>query len=261
MNVKPLRNITCADADGIREFIRKTVRDAKAKGAVVGISGGVDSAVVAKLCADALGGENVLCVFMPTSVTPVGDFMLTKDICKEWGTRYTAVSVQSAVDAFSGMLLTGKEAPLEKGNIMARCRMIVLYDKAKKEDYLVMGTTNRSETLMGYMTKFGDGAEDAAPMFNLYKTQVWELAKLIGIPKEIIDKVPTAGLWEGQTDESEMGITYHELDIVLNAMEQGMSDTEISTISGTSEKKIAEIRSQTITMAHKYKPVTVPPRA
>ena len=171
MAFKELHKITRADADSLTAFIKESVEKAHAKGAVVGISGGVDSAVVAKLCADALGGENVLCVFMPTAVTPGEDYVQTKAMCKSWNIRYKAISIQSAVDAFSGMLLTGKEAPLEKGNIMARCRMIVLYDKAKKEDYLVIGTTNRSELLMGYMTKFGDGAEDVMPMYNPYKTQ------------------------------------------------------------------------------------------
>ena len=171
MAFKELHKITRADADSLTAFIKESVEKAHAKGAVVGISGGVDSAVVAKLCADALGGENVLCVFMPTAVTPGEDYVQTKAMCKSWNIRYKAISIQSAVDAFSGMLLTGKEAPLEKGNIMARCRMIVLYDKAKKEDYLVIGTTNRSELLMGYMTKFGDGADNVIPMYNLYKPQ------------------------------------------------------------------------------------------
>lgn len=240
MAFKELHKITRADADSLTAFIKESVEKAHAKGAVVGISGGVDSAVVAKLCADALGGENVLCVFMPTAVTPGEDYVQTKAMCKSWNIRYKAISIQSAVDAFSGMLLTGKEAPLEKGNIMARCRMIVLYDKAKKEDYLVIGTTNRSELLMGYMTKFGDGAEDVMPMYNLYKTQVWEMAKVVGVPDEIIEKVPTAGLWEGQTDESEMGITYLDLDKALNVMEQGGSDADMAAAANISEAKAKE---------------------
>ena len=162
------------------------------------------------------------------------------------------------MDAFSGMLLTGKEAPLEKGNIMARCRMIVLYDKAKKEDYLVIGTTNRSELLMGYMTKFGDGAEDVMPMYNLYKTQVWEMAKVVGVPDEIIEKVPTAGLWEGQTDESEMGITYLDLDKALNVMEQGGSDADMAAAANISEAKAKELRDQVGRMMHKHSPAMIP---
>lgn len=253
-----LRDVTEKDAEVLREFIRDSVEKAGAKGAVIGISGGVDSAVVAKLCADALGGDNVLCVFMPTATTPAADYRQTRDMCREWSVRYTTVDIQSAVDAFTGMLLTGKEAPLEKGNIMARCRMIVLYDKAKKEDYLVVGTTNRSELLMGYMTKFGDGAEDIMPMAGIYKTQVWQLASIIGVPQEIIDKVPTAGLWEGQTDESEMGITYHDLDLVLNAMEHGADDAKAAAAGGVSVEKVKELRCQISRMRHKYEQSSVP---
>ena len=258
MAFKELHKITRADADSLTAFIKESVEKAHAKGAVVGISGGVDSAVVAKLCADALGGENVLCVFMPTAVTPGEDYVQTKAMCKSWNIRYKAISIQSAVDAFSGMLLTGKEAPLEKGNIMARCRMIVLYDKAKKEDYLVIGTTNRSELLMGYMTKFGDGAKDVMPMYNLYKTQVWEMAKVVGVPDEIIEKVPTAGLWEGQTDESEMGITYLDLDKALNVMEQGGSDADMAAAANISEAKAKELRDQVGRMMHKHSPAMIP---
>jgi len=243
--------MTEEDVNVLRSFIKNAVSASGAKGAVIGISGGVDSAVVAKLCADAIGGSNVLCVFMPIAVTPAEDFVRTRKMCQAWGVRYSAINIQPAVDAFSGMLLTGKETPLERGNIVARCRMVVLYDRAKKEGYLVFGTTNRSELLMGYMTKFGDGAEDVMPMHGIFKTQVWQLAKLIGVPQEIIDKVPTAGLWEGQNDEKEMGITYRGLDIALNAMENGATDAEMASASGIRLSKAAEIRRQVACMRHK----------
>ncbi len=258
MAVVPLKKMVREDVDRLVKFIRDCVEDAGAAGVVVGISGGVDSAVVVKLCADALGGDRVLAVFMPTAFTPAEDYRHTKQMCKSWGVNYSAISIQPAVDAFSGMLLTGKEAPLEKGNIMARCRMVVLYDKAKKENSLVVGTTNRSELLMGYMTKFGDGAEDIMPMGLVYKTQVWELAELIGVPQEIIDKVPTAGLWEGQSDEEEMGITYHDLDLVLNALDQGASDAEAAEAGNISADRAAEIRRQIRAMEHKRLPAKMP---
>ena len=258
MAVVPLKNMVREDVDRLVAFIRKCVEDAGADGVVVGISGGVDSAVVVKLCADALGGDRVLAVVMPPAFTPAEDYRHTKQMCKAWGVNYSAISIQAAVDAFSGMLLTGKEAPLEKGNIMARCRMVVLYDKAKKENSLVVGTTNRSELLMGYMTKFGDGAEDIMPMALVYKTQVWELARLIGVPQEVIDKVPTAGLWEGQSDEEEMGITYHDLDRALNAFDQGASDAEMAEAGGITAERAAEIREQIRRMEHKRLPARMP---
>ena len=258
MAVVPLKNIAREDADRLTEFIRRSVESTGAEGVVVGISGGVDSAGVVKLCADAIGGDRVLAVFMPTAFTPAEDYRITKQMCRSWGVNYSAISIQAAVDAFSGMLLTGKEAPLEKGNIMARCRMVVLYDKAKKENSIVVGTTNRSELLMGYMTKYGDGAEDIMPMGGIYKTQVWELAKIIGVPQEVIDKVPTAGLWEGQSDEEEMGITYHDLDRTLNAIDQGVSDEEAAEAGGITVEHAAEIRRQIARMEHKRLPPSMP---
>ena len=144
------------------------------------------------------------------------------------------------------------------GNMMSRCRMIVLFDAARRERRLVFGTTNRSELLMGYMTKFGDGAEDASPICRLYKTQVWEIARLIGVPGEIIDKVPTAGLWDGQTDEEEMGVTYLALDKALNVMEQGATDGEMAEAAGITAEKAAEIRAQVSRMEHKHLPAYAP---
>ena len=129
--------------------------------------------------------------------------------------------------------------------------MIVLYNRAKKLDYLVVGTSNRSEYLMGYFTKFGDGASDMVPIIDLYKTQVWQIAEIIGVPKEVIEKVPTAGLWEGQTDEEEMGITYRDLDLVLNGITFGQTDEEISSEVGVIVDKISEVREQVGRMEHK----------
>lgn len=258
MAFRELRKITRGDADILTAFVRETASDAHAKGAVVGISGGIDSAVIVKLCADALGPENVSAVFMPVDSTPREDYRQTRDVCEIWGVKYDVVDIQPAVDAFGKMLLREGDDPLQKGNIMARCRMIVLYDKAKRDGCLVYGTTNRSELFMGYMTKFGDGAEDVTPMYDLYKTQVWELARIIGVPEEIVNKVPTAGLWEGQTDEEEMGITYLVLDRVLNAFEQGATDEEASEFSGADPEKVKELRAQIEKAEHKRKASAVP---
>ena len=143
---------------------------------------------------------------------------------------------------------------LERGNISARCRMIVLYNLAKKRDSIVMGTSNQSEMMMGYFTKFGDGACDVTPLANLYKTEVRQLARLIGIPEEIISKPPSAGLWEGQTDESEMGITYSDLDQILYDLEQDRSDAQIAADTGLEKSRVAEIRRQVESMEHKRLP-------
>ncbi len=247
-------NITEEDVGSLIDFIKTTVDGIGSDGVVIGISGGIDSAVVTKLCVDALGPERVLNVFMPSRVTPAEDYKTTKDLCKAWGTEYKVVDIQPAVDALAAVLLTGKETPLERGNISARCRMIVLYNLAKKRNYLVMGTSNQSEIMMGYFTKFGDGACDVTPLANMYKTEVRQIARIIGIPEEIIVKPPSAGLWEGQTDESDMGITYNDLDGILFDMEQDRSDVQIANDTNLSKEKIAEIRRQVESMEHKRLP-------
>lgn len=251
MTEKGLRKITEDDVGNIIDFIRDTIETTGCEGTVVGLSGGIDSAVVTKMCADAIGGDRVLNIFMPTSVTQPDDYRDTMELSKLWGTRYKVVEIQRAVDAFTATLFTNVPAPLEKGNISARCRMVVLYNNAKKTNYLVAGTSNKSELMMGYFTKFGDGACDLCPMANLYKTQVWEAAKILGVPEKIIDKVPTAGLWEGQTDEVEMGITYKDLDIVLDGISKGRRDAELASATGVPSGKVAEIRAQIAGTEHK----------
>lgn len=258
MEFRGLHRITRTDANSLEGFIAATAERTGTAGAVVGISGGIDSAVVVKLCADALGPDRVRAVFMPTDVTPEEDYRQTRMMCEEWGVDYEVVNIQPAVDAFRTMIHQEGDNPLQMGNVMARCRMIVLYDRARRSGSLVYGTTNRSEYLMGYMTKFGDGAEDVTPMFDLYKTQVWEIAEIIGVPKEIIDKVPTAGLWKGQTDEDEMGVTYHSLDLALNVLEQGGDDRAMADAAGITQSKAAEIRRQVDHMAHKHGPAILP---
>ncbi len=251
MVFRSIHRMTEADAEVLRSFVRGTVADAGAKGAVVGISGGIDSAVVTKLCVDALGPERVHAVFIPTDSTPESDYRQVKDMCQQWGVGLEVLNIQGPVDTFGALLLEEGDDPLQKGNMIARCRMITLFDRAKRSGCLVFGTSNLSELMMGYMTKYGDGAEDATPLYDLYKTQVWEIAAIIGVPQEIIDKVPTAGLWDGQTDEEEMGIHYRTLDKALNVMEQGGSDADMAEAAGITAAKAAEIRRTVKGMGHK----------
>ncbi len=247
-------NVTADDVKELESFIQQTIAKANAKGAVIGLSGGIDSAVVTKLCVDALGPDKVLNVFMPSRVTSPEDYKTTKELSAMWGTEYRVVDIQPAVDALAAVLLSDAETPLERGNISARCRMIVLYNLAKKRQYLVMGTSNQSEIMMGYFTKFGDGACDATPLANMYKTEVRQIAAHIGVPEEIISKPPSAGLWEGQTDESEMGIKYEDLDAILYDMEQDRSDSQIANDTGLSREQVKDIRRQVLSMEHKRLP-------
>ncbi len=244
-------SVTKEDVDHLIGFIKTAVQKSGNEGVVIGLSGGLDSAVVTKLAVDALGADKVLNVFMPSRVTPAEDYMVTSDLSKEWGTEYRIVDVQPAVDSLTAVLLSDDETPLDRGNISARCRMIVLFNLARKRKYLVLGTSNQSEFMMGYFTKFGDGACDLMPLANMYKTQVRELARVIGVPEEIIAKPPTAGLWAGQTDEEEMGVTYEDLDKILYGFEMERSDREISVAYDIPVEKIAKIRDTVTRSEHK----------
>ena len=245
-----ITDVTREDVQSLMGFIRDTVADAGSSGVVIGISGGIDSAVATKLCVDALGPGKVLNIFMPSTGTSEDDYRSTESMCADWGTEYRVIDIQPAIDTLVSMLPVD-ESPLEIGNISARCRMAVLYNFAKKRNSLVIGTCNRSELMMGYFTKFGDGACDVTPLADMYKTEVRQVAAIIGVPQEIIDKPPSAGLWEGQTDESEMGIRYCDLDAILIGMENGLDDKRISEDTGKDPGKVAEIRRQVGSMEHK----------
>ncbi len=244
-------------ADRIVGFIRDTVRGSGCDGAVIGLSGGIDSAVVTKLTVEALGPKKVINVFMPSATTPEDDHRCTSEFSSSLGTDYRVIGISPMVDAFSDALGLGAEDRLSRGNISARCRMTILFDIARRMNHLVIGTSNKSEMMMGYFTKFGDGACDVVPIVNLYKTQVRELAGIIGIPKEIITRPPSAGLWEGQTDEGEMGVTYNDLDNVLFRMDS-MDDREISEETGVPVEKVSEIRERVRKTAHKRQPAISP---
>ncbi|ACJ17260.1 NH3-dependent NAD+ synthetase [Thermococcus onnurineus NA1] len=195
----------------IVSFIQGKVEEARANGVVVGVSGGIDSATTAYLAVKALGREKVLGLIMPYYEN--GDVEDAKLVCENLGIEYKLINIRPIVDEFEKAV--GELDVKSKGNIMARTRMILLYAHANSRNYLVLGTSNRSELLTGYFTKWGDGASDYAPLINIYKTEVWELAKSLGVPERIIQKKPTAGLWEGQTDEDELGISYRLLDEIL----------------------------------------------
>jgi len=192
-------------------FIKEKVGDTGANGVVIGISGGVDSATVAHLAVKALGKERVLGLIMPYyNNSDVDDAKL---VCENLGIEYKLINIKPIVDEFERA--AGGLDTRSRGNVMSRTRMVLLYAYANSRNYLVLGTSNKSEFLTGYFTKWGDSASDYAPLINLYKTEVWEIAKRIGVPEKIITKKPSAGLWEGQSDEDELGISYKLLDEIL----------------------------------------------
>jgi NAD+ synthase len=195
-------------ADDLAAWIRKRIEMAGAGGAVLGLSGGVDSAVTAFLASRAIGGESVLAVNMPCGSDPL-DGQLASMAAARAGVRYRVIpldGVYESLVAAAGLEDTGR---LPLANIKPRLRMTVLY--ALSGGRLVLGSGNYSESLVGYSTKWGDGAADIAPLARLYKDEISELAVILGVPAEIVSRPPTAGLWAGQTDEGEMGFTYPEL--------------------------------------------------
>jgi len=205
----------------ICSWLRKEVSQAKAKGVVIGLSGGIDSSVVASLAKKALG-EKVLGVIMPCHSSAI-DEDYARLIAKKLKIKIERVSLDSIYDSILGVLPGNKKMALV--NLKPRLRMLILYYFANSLNYLVAGTGNKSEILIGYFTKHGDGGCDILPLGDLLKTEVRELAKELKIPNEIIERVPSAGLWENQTDEEEIGITYEELDGAITTIESNQKNS------------------------------------
>jgi NAD+ synthase len=241
----------------IVEFISTQVELSGATGVVVGLSGGIDSAVVTKLCVDALGPEKVLNVFLPSLTTPKQDLEDVRQMSKDWGTTLLVYDIGQLLKVYH-KIMPGSEGKEVAGNLMARIRMNVLYAHANMDGRLVLGTGNKSELLMGYFTKYGDGGADLLPIGDLYKTEVRELARLIGVPEKIIEKEPSAGLWEGQTDESEMGIAYDDLDLVLSGLEEQMSLEVISRRTGVPIALVEMVAEKNASSRHKRRMPLIP---
>jgi len=205
-------------AEQIENWISAEVQRAGVNGVVLGLSGGIDSAVASGLCARALGPERVLGVIMPAHSLPqdARDAVLTAET---WGIEHRTVDLSGVVDALAAVLPDGTQ--LARANIKPRLRMITLYYMANTLGRAVVGTGNRSELMVGYFTKFGDSGVDLLPLAGVYKHQVYDIAREIGVPQPIIDRQPSAGLWEGQTDEEEMGVSYTDLDSILAAFAAG----------------------------------------
>jgi NAD+ synthase len=197
----------------IGEFIRGQLRQAGFERAVLGLSGGIDSALVAYLTAEAIGAERLLCVLMPYRTSSPASRADAEEVVRQLGAQGELVDISPMVD---GYFATDPDASsLRRGNFMARMRMAVLYDRSVTWGGLVVGTGNKTESLIGYTTLFGDSACAFNPIGDLYKSQVRQLAQAIGVPETIIRKAPSADLWPGQTDEVEANFTYPQLDRLL----------------------------------------------
>ncbi len=195
---------------GIKKFFRATGKDK----AVVGLSGGIDSALVCALLVRALGKQKVAVLLLPVKgLSSEKNVKDAESFAKKLGVKSIKIEINSFKDAFLGLKWVQNKAA--KANTLARIRAVLLYNYANSNDCLVVGTGNRTEIMLGYFTKYGDGAADFFPIGKLWKTQVFQLAKEMKLPKEFLEKTPTAELFEGQTDEKELGATYKEMDAIL----------------------------------------------
>jgi NAD+ synthase len=201
-------------------FIRAQLAQAGFERLVLGLSGGLDSATVAFLCARAIGPDNLLAVRMPYRTSSGASEDDALRVVTALGCRTELVEITPMVEPMLARIPTGDDPSLRvrRGNVMARQRMIVLYDRSAAFDALVAGTSNKTEALLGYGTLYGDMACAVAPIGDLYKSQVRMVARELGVPPEILVKVPSADLWPGQTDEGELGASYEDLDACLHAL-------------------------------------------
>ncbi len=194
-------------------FLRDAVHKIGFERAVIGLSGGIDSALSAYLIAEAIGPENVLAIRMPYKTSSASSLEDAQAVIDALGMRSDTVDITPMVDPLLARFPDADN--LRQGNIMARMRMVVLYDQSAAFRGLVIGTSNKTESLLGYSTVYGDNAAAVQPIADLYKAQVRQLAQALNIPRQIIDKPPSADLWAGQTDEDELGFTYELADQVL----------------------------------------------
>jgi NAD+ synthase len=237
----------------ICRFIKEYLENAGAKGIVLGLSGGIDSGTIAALSSLAIGGENVLGLMLPErenfnqkdiddANVVAAQFHLETQVCDM---SDTLSGLYGAIPVFD------QSDKLCKGNVKARTRMIYLYYYANKQNRLVCGSSDKSETMMGYFTKWGDAASDIAPIMDLYKTQVRKLALHLGIPKELALKPSTPALWPNQMAESELGIKYETLDLILYGLERFMAPEDIADQLAVEKTLVDRVKSRWLANEHK----------
>jgi len=240
----------------LTRFIQIEVTKVGLKNALLGLSGGVDSAAAAFLCARALGPEHVWGVMMPYRTSAPESLEDARKVVQATGIQSREIDITPMVDAyFDPARWSGTEASMvRRGNKMARERMSILYDLSAELSALVVGTSNKTEILLGYGTIYGDMASALNPLGDLYKTQVKQAARALGVPENIIQKQPSADLWQGQTDEGELGVTYAEADKLLyHLIDERASKKELITL-GFEEKRVREVTERVRRMQFKRKP-------
>jgi NAD+ synthase len=236
-------------------FIERELHRTGLKKAIIGLSGGVDSALSTYLAAKAIGAENLHVVMMPYKTSSADSLAHARLIVDDLKLSHEVVEITPMADAL--FAASPNIDRMRRGNIMARMRMITLYDRSQQMGGLVIGTSNKTESLLGYTTLFGDNASAINPLGDLYKTQVWQLSEYIGMPKEIVSKPPSADLWEGQTDEAEMGLTYREVDELLFHMIDVREDDAQLVGRGFSQEFVSKIRQKIMRTQFKRRPPVI----
>jgi NAD+ synthase len=244
----------------ITRFIKSYVENAGAKGIVLGLSGGIDSGVIGALSSLAIGGENVIGLMLPEKETfNQQDIKDAKKVAEKFQIKTQICEISDSVESFcKGIPIFDPADKLCKGNLKARTRMIYLYYYANKLNHIVCGSSDKSETMMGYFTKWGDAAADIAPIMDLYKTQVRRLAQHLGFPMELYQKPSTPALWPNQFAESELGIKYETLDLILFGLERFMDVEEIAGQLNIEKAVVDKVKCRWLKNEHKRKmPITI----
>jgi NAD+ synthase len=251
----------------ISKFISDKVSEARSSGVVIGLSGGLDSATTAYLCSKSLKNEQILGIIMPTVTTPQDDVEDAVSVAEELGIEYEIIHVDDLIEPFKALCMHSistkhqntEARELANANLKARIRMMILYYHANDMGRIVAGTGNRTELLVGYFTKYGDGGVDILPIGDLYKTEVRKIAAYLAVPENIIKKAPTAGLWAGQTDEEELGIEYETLDKLLYLMvDEKLEAKDIVKKLDIPLEEVMRIKSMVKNAEHKLKPAPIP---
>ena len=247
--MEPLATNPKKVSEKLENFIRQEFEKAGFENAVLGLSGGIDSSTTAYLTKRALGAENVWGISMPYQTSSPESASDAQLVASELGINFITIPVTDMVDAYFNQFPDASR--LRRGNRMARERMAILYDQSVVLKALVMGSGNKTEILLGYSTLHGDAACAMAPLGDLYKTQVWELARFLGVPEHIIKKTPTADLWPGQSDEGELGFTYAEADKLLYYMvEKKYTASELMEL-GFADEFIEQVTARVRGSQHK----------
>ena len=241
----------------IHRFLRAHALSDGLDGVIVGLSGGIDSALCARLACDALGAGHVTGVLSPDRAFPPELLEETLGYARDLGIETRVAAIDPMVEALQTTLPELRDR-VDVGNAKARIRMIVVHALARPRHRLVMGTGNKSELLLGYFTKYGDGGVDLLPIGDLYKTEIRELASRLGMPMAILERPPTAGLWEGQTDEGELGMPYASLDRILLGTERLLGPEEIADETGIPLPDVRAVLSRVDVNRHKRRTPPIP---